>query len=622
MILRALIASLALMTGVGLSISGWARAHAQLVILEPPRAATSALLEPEQVDPASHIGQTTSEMREPLERYAADRASLLRSFGFEERGRRDAPGRQSAEIDSPEAMERLRQFYQGWLENLGKLGFDAMSQDGKVDYLLLKNRLAYELRGLETRKKNLAETDPLIPIRMIAIGLAQARRRVTEIKPAELARTLDEMRRAVEAIDRQVAAGRSPVSNKMVANRAAGEVDVLRETLADWFIYYNGYDPMFTWWCRGPYGKLDKALEDYAATIRGNVVGVQEGDSETIVGDPIGREALMSGLAYEMIPYTPEELIEIAKKEFAWCDAEMLKASRELGFGDDWHAALEHVKTLHVEPGRQAYLIKQLAEEAVKFLDDHDLITVPKLAREDWGIVMMTPERQLVNPFFTGGDDISVSFPTDTMEFEARMMSMRGNNNHFAHATVFHELIPGHHFQGFMGARYNQHRAIFRTPFWGEGWALYWEMLLYQKNFDATPEDRVGALFWRSHRCARIIFSLSFHLGQMTPQQCIDYLVERVGHERENAEAEVRRSFATSYSPLYQCAYMLGGLQIMALHGELVDSGRMSDRDFHDRIIRMNSIPNEMVRALLTNTPLTRDYQSNWRFYGDPAGGQ
>ncbi|WP_315822441.1 hypothetical protein [Paraflavitalea speifideaquila] len=41
-----------------------------------------------------------------------------------------------------------------------------------------------------------------------------------------------------------------------------------------------------------------------------------------------------------MIPYTPEELVEIANKEFAWCDAEMLKASREMGFGDDWKKPL------------------------------------------------------------------------------------------------------------------------------------------------------------------------------------------------------------------------------------------------------------------------------------------
>jgi uncharacterized protein (DUF885 family) len=229
---------------------------------------------------------------------------------------------------------------------------------------------------------------------------------------------------------------------------------------------------------------------------------------------------------------------------------------------------------------------------------------------------MMTPQRQLVNPFFTGGETISVSYPTNTMSHEQKLMSMRGNNIHFARATVFHELIPGHHLQGFMTARYRPYRGLFSTPFWGEGWALYWELLLWDMNFPKTPENRIGMLFWRMHRCARIIFSLSFHLEKMTAQECIDLLVKRVGHEPENATAEVRRSFNGSYPPLYQAAYLLGGLQFYALHKELVDSGKMTNRAFHDMILKENRIPVEMVRALLTNQPLARDYVSNWRFYG------
>jgi hypothetical protein len=292
----------------------------------------------------------------------------------------------------------------------------------------------------------------------------------------------------------------------------------------------------------------------------------------------------------------------------------MRKAAREMGFGDDWRAALEKVKTLHVEPGRQPEIVRDLALEAVAFLKERDLITIPPLAEEIWRIEMMSPERQRVNPFFTGGETITVSFPTDEMAHEDKLMSMRGNNTHFSRATVHHELIPGHHLQGFMTARYNAHRNLFGTPFWGEGWALYWEMLLWDLGFPKTPEDRVGFLFWRSHRAARIIFSLSFHLGTMTPEEAIELLVNRVGHERANAEAEVRRSFNGSYSPLYQAGYMLGGLQIRALHEELVASGRMTSREFHDAILQGGRMPIEMVRARLTGQQISRDYRTSWRF--------
>jgi uncharacterized protein (DUF885 family) len=345
-------------------------------------------------------------------------------------------------------------------------------------------------------------------------------------------------------------------------------------------------------------------------------VAARAGDTSDIIGDPIGHDALMAELAHEMIPYTPEELIAIAKKELAWCENEMKKASRDLGYGDDWHKALEHVKNLYVDPGKQPELIRDLAREAEKYVEDNDLLTVPPLAKEDWGMLMMTPERQLVNPFFTGGANISVSYPTSGMSHEQKLMSMRGNNPHFSRATVHHELIPGHHLQGFMTSRYKPYRSVFSTPFWGEGWALYWEPLLWDRGFAQTPENRIGMLFWRMHRCARIIFSLSFHLEKMTPQECIELLVERVGHERENAAAEVRRSFETAYAPLYQAAYLLGGLQIYSLQKELVGGGKMTNKQFHDAILREGRIPVEMVRAILTQQPPPREFKSSWKFYG------
>jgi uncharacterized protein (DUF885 family) len=170
-----------------------------------------------------------------------------------------------------------------------------------------------------------------------------------------------------------------------------------------------------------------------------------------------------------------------------------------------------------------------------------------------------------------------------------------------------------------MADRYNRHRELFSTPFMVEGWALYWELFLWDHGFPRSPEDRVGMLWWRMHRAARIIFSINFHLGRWTPEQCIDFLVERVGHERFTAEGEVRRSFAGTYSPLYQVAYMMGGLQIRGLYRELVETGKMTVKAFHDAITARGSMTIEMLRAALTDQPLTREYRAQWQYYGDLA---
>lgn len=446
--------------------------------------------------------------------------------------------------------------------------------------------------------------------------MEDSRRRLETIDAAKTAALLYDLNKAISATQKGIEVGTIAKPKRTVANRAAQTVFSLRQTLRNWFNFYNAYDPQFTWWNSEPYKAVDAGLANYQNFVSEKLVGIRADDKVTIIGDPIGREALLQELDFEMIPYTPEELIELANREFAWCETEMKKASREMGFGDDWKKALETVKNKYVEPGKQPELIRNQAYEAIEFLEKNDLVTIPKVARESWRMEMMSPARQLVAPFFLGGETILVSYPTDTMTHEQKMMSMRGNNPHFTHAVTHHELIPGHHLQRFMNNRYRPYRQTFRTPFWTEGWALYWEFLLWDMNFNKTAEDKVGALFWRMHRSARIIFSLSFHLEKMTPQESVDFLVERGGHERDNALGEVRRSFAGDYGPLYQIAYMMGGLQFYNLHRDLVDSKKMTNKQFHDAILKEGPIPVEMVRAILTKQKLSKDFKSNWRFYG------
>lgn len=580
----------------------------------------------QNVDDVTSYNDPPSRMRGVIERYSEDYGIINRFYSAPTSANRTA---------------RLKQLYSDWQGLLTRQNFESLNHDEQIDYLLFKNYLEHEQRELDRNSKQLEEMAGLIPFAKTISDLEDSRRRLETVDAAKAAATINALAKAIAETQRGLAANRIAAPKKTVANRAARTVGLLRFTLQRWFSFHNAYDPMFTWWIAEPYKEADSALQSYQAFLLERVVGtraagntqggggfrgqgggfqgggqqtVQAGDP--IIGDPIGREALLEELEYEMIPYTPEELIDLANKEFAWCEAEMKKASNALGFGDDWKKALEAVKQKYVEPGKQPELIKKLAYEAIEYVEKNDLVTVPKVARDNWRMEMLSPERQLVSPFFLGGESILVSYPTNGMTHEQKMMSMRGNNPHFSHATVHHEVIPGHHLQSFMARRHRPYRSIFYTPFYVEGWALYWEFLLWDRGFNQTPEDKIGALFWRMHRCARIIFSLSFHLEKMTPQESVDFLVERVGHERDNATAEVRRSFGGDYGPLYQIAYMIGGFQFYNLHRELVGSKKMTNRAFHDAILKEGPIPVEMVKAILTKQKLSKDFKPNWRFYG------
>lgn len=578
--------------------------------------------------------RSDSPLRPLIERFAQDRQDLTRYYSI-----RLADDRR----------ERMRRFFHEREEQLTRLDFDRLNQDGKVDYILLHNFLEHALSRIDWEEKQDGEAASFLPFAQTIIRLEEARRsgqpidaQASAASLTALKRELDSRRDELKKPNETQNAG-ALAKRRVNANHAAGNVDQLRRILSNWYRFYGDYDPLFTWWNKEAWQKADAALENYARFLRHDVAGIKTaaeqkqndkgedergenfnlevaraarpGDTSDIIGYPIGREQLLKELTYEMIPYTPEELIAVARKEFAWCEAEMRRASHEMGYGDDWKKALEKVKSMYVAPGKQPQLIRDLEQEAEAFVDQHELVTIPPIARETWRMQMMSPERQLINPFFTGGETISVSYPTAEMTYEQKLMSMRGNNIPFSRATVFHELIPGHELQLYMADRYHAYRKeLGSTPFTIEGWSLYWELLFWDLKFQKTPEDRIGALFWRMHRCARIIFSLSFHLGQMTPDECVNFLVDRVGHERENAIAEVRRSVAGKDGPLYQAAYLLGGMQFYALHTDLVGGRKMTNRQFNDAVLRENMMPVELIRASLTGQKLTRNYHTSWKF--------
>ena len=602
-------------------------------------------LPPQAPDASGLFDTSASPLRPYYERFAADHELLGRFYSI--------PW-------APDARAAMRTFFTGWQQQLASVPFEPLAEDGRIDHILLRYHLDHQLALLGEMDTFQQQVAPFLPFAGDVLALEDARRAHTPLDAkaaaaalTKIADTAGTTQRSIESLYRQGAPAPSgPLADKEAANRALEQITTLQAALHTWYVFYDGYDPEFTWWAEIPYQSADAALGAYHATIAAGVLGLsvqrpaksearaadsteeeggdayqnsmrnaKPGSSKDIIGHAIGEAALEAELRNAMIPYSPRQLIALANREFAWCEAERLKAAAGMGFGSDWHAALEKMKNDYVAPGQQPQLVQKLLDEAEAFVAAHDLVTVPELARTTWRWRMIPPAQQLVSPFFLGGEVMQISYPTNTMTYAQRITTMRANNIAMSRATVFHELIPGHELQLYMAERYRAYRgALDGTPFLIEGWALYWEMLLWELGFDRTPEQRMGALEWRTHRCARIIFSLSFHLGLMTPQQCIDLLIDRVGFEPEAAAGEVRRSFGGGYSPLYQCAYLLGGLQLRSLRDELVPK-TMSYRAFHDAVLRENIIPIEMIRASLTKQPLAADFKTSWRFYGDlPVG--
>src|SRR5262245_3448991 len=241
--------------------------NARLATGQNPKGAASDAPDLKDLD------SSPSELRSLIERYVADRGSLSRSYPVE---------------ISPARQARFKQFYSDWLATLAKLNFDSLSQDGKVDYLLFKTHLNHELQQEELQSKALAEVAPLAPFLQTITDLAESRRRMEKIDPAKIAATLNDLNKQIEATRRAVESGSRGEQAKIkrtVANRAATTVNSLRNTLRTWFGYYNGYDPLFTWWIDEPYKAVDQSLGAYSAVLSERVAGLRRAEAASTMAD-------------------------------------------------------------------------------------------------------------------------------------------------------------------------------------------------------------------------------------------------------------------------------------------------------------------------------------------------
>jgi Bacterial protein of unknown function (DUF885) len=525
---------------------------------------------------------------------------------------------------SPQRRERLDRLYRDWQRALSQMDFAALDQDGRVDYVLLRERLTYERALLTEEAQRQAEVEPLLPF-LAGINRLQAARWETPQVDLPAASLLiggipEQVRAIRERLERGLKDKDKPSEeglriSAVVVVCARGATDELRETLTHWHDAYNGSLPEFPFWMKVPVDEATTALKDFAKFLREEIAGLKGKPDDPLIGDPVGVDGLKRDLAVEFLPYSVEELLVIGERELAWGEARMREAAREMGFGDDWKKALAKVKDTYVPPGQQDAYITEQAKAAIDFVKAKDLVTIPPLCEESWRITMISSETQRQMPYVAyDGSNILAAYARDDMKAPDKLVSMRGNNRHFTRLTTAHELIPGHHLQGFFAERFHSYRRAFWTAFLVEGWALHWEMTLWDQGFARGPEDRIGMLFWRMHRAARIIVTLRFHLGQMTPKDMVDFLIERVGHEQLAATSEVRRFVSGGYSTLYQCSYMIGALQLQALQQEATANGRMTVKAFNDAVLRQGPIPIELIRANLLGVTLSPTSVPQWRF--------
>lgn len=264
---------------------------------------------------------------------------------------------------SPTRTAKVKEFLTTTQESLPKtFDFDVLHQDDQVDYLLLQSHIKRLLHQNKAAAKKYQQAKDLGLFRAwadVCIQFVETRHDVARHSGKEIATAFQTAEKGIDELLRLLDSDNSFGGDKerFIVFWTIARFEELREALAEAVGFYQGYDPIISWWIESPWQTLSVRLTELIAALRKKTGVDGSSSADDIVGDPIGREALLEELKAEWIAYTPEELVQIGEEEFQWCEKEMEKASKASGFSSS-QDALEHVKNTFVEPGEQIHVSK------------------------------------------------------------------------------------------------------------------------------------------------------------------------------------------------------------------------------------------------------------------------
>ncbi len=192
------------------------------------------------------------------DRFRSDEASLRRYYVVEQ---------------SPTTHARFRKFYADWLAAVLTLPESTIADGNRSAYDELKNDILESFARVERNTQRGAKAAHLLPFAPAILELAEERRQVKKVDSQKSAAVVDKLGLEIKALCSSLEArlkSRAADDAELSADNlkmAAETVRELRSNLRGWFRFYDGYDPMFSWWVRAPYQKTDAELEKYAALL-------------------------------------------------------------------------------------------------------------------------------------------------------------------------------------------------------------------------------------------------------------------------------------------------------------------------------------------------------------------
>jgi uncharacterized protein (DUF885 family) len=285
----------------------------------------------------------------------------------------------------------------------------------------------------------------------------------------------------------------------------------------------------------------------------------------------------------------PSEIHAFGESEVARLHEQMLAAMKETGFKGDFPAFLAFLRK---DPQFQAKTPEELLMRAAwiaKRFDGKASQYFGLLPRARFAI---RPVPDDLAPFYTAGRGGPGVYLLNTYDLPSRPL-------YNLTALTLHESAPGHAFQLPLALEHRNQPEFRQHTYlsaYGEGWALYCELLGLEMGMYDTPYDRFGMLNYQIWRAARLVVDTGIHSQGWSRERALAYFRDYTALPEHEINTEVDRYIAW---PAQALSYYLGEDAIVKSRSKAQQAlgTAFNVRAFHDTVLELGSVPIPVLKA-------------------------
>jgi hypothetical protein len=359
--------------------------------------------------------------------------------------------------------------------------------------------------------------------------------------------------------------------------------------------------------------RLEKAVHEAKKENDVHLAWLRKLEESAVDQFALGKEKLAKLLRIRGVPYTPDEVVEIAHRYLAEMKADRLRIAKGMSRAGTLEAAYEIIRD---DTGRDFDEVMEETSQVVRsakvFIRERRIATIDPAAvlkiietPEFMADMVPTAATDLPGPF----EEVPAGFYQQTRPRTEE--ELRGVWNHAMIVnTAVHEAYPGHFHQGVMSTKRPwMHQLLemlmtsdtmvtaYETQ---EGWAHYCERMMYDQGFEHNDAAALIMLDGGIWRAVRVIYDVKLAYGESTIEEMSKLLAEEASTPLSAAESDVKNFTRT---PGYPLSYLIGRHMVFELKRELEASlGAQFDlKKFHDLLASNGNLPfflaKEAVRA-------------------------